>query len=469
MQQPAKQTRRTNARPAQETSPRNLPPQNIDAEASVLSSILIDTDPAALFDTLEMLAPEDFYKGAHQLIFEAVTALVNRNEPVDLITVKNNLQESGRLEAAGGAAYLAELVDTAPYAVDIRHYASIIKNKSSLRRLIQSSNEITRQCFENPADVGAVIDFAENAIFQVAEDKTSQSFFQLNQIIQTNIATIEANQGKWITGVPSGFDRLDNLTSGFQNSDLIILAARPSMGKTALALNIARNVAVNAQVPVAFFSLEMSKEQLSMRLLTAEARINAFNLRSGHASKQDWIKITDAASILDTAPIYIDDTPGLTSMVIRAKARRMKKEKQIGLIVIDYLQLMSAYKTVERRDLEISEMSRSLKGLAKELDVPIIVLSQLNRAPEQNQDKRPMLSHLRESGSLEQDADVVLFIYRDEVYNKSEDNPNRGIAEIIISKQRNGPVGKVFLQFQSSYTRFQNLATDHYPEGAESA
>ncbi|MFW6237185.1 MAG: replicative DNA helicase, partial [Desulfosudaceae bacterium] len=337
MQQPAKQTRRTNARPAQETSPRNLPPQNIDAEASVLSSILIDTDPAALFDTLEMLAPEDFYKGAHQLIFEAVTALVNRNEPVDLITVKNNLQESGRLEAAGGAAYLAELVDTAPYAVDIRHYASIIKNKSSLRRLIQSSNEITRQCFENPADVGAVIDFAENAIFQVAEDKTSQSFFQLNQIIQTNIATIEANQGKWITGVPSGFDRLDNLTSGFQNSDLIILAARPSMGKTALALNIARNVAVNAQVPVAFFSLEMSKEQLSMRLLTAEARINAFNLRSGHASKQDWIKITDAASILDTDPIYIDDTPGLTSMVIRAKARRMKKEKQIGLIVIDYL------------------------------------------------------------------------------------------------------------------------------------
>ena len=469
MQQPAKQTRRTNARPAQETPPRNLPPQNIDAEASVLSSILIDTDPAALFDTLETLAPEDFYKGAHQLIFGAVTALVNRNEPVDLITVKNNLQETGQLEAAGGAAYLAELVDTAPYAVDIRHYATIIKNKSSLRRLIQSSNEITRQCFENPADVGAVIDFAENAIFQVAEDKTSQSFFQLNQIIQTNIATIEANQGKWITGVPSGFDRLDNLTSGFQNSDLIILAARPSMGKTAFALNIARNVAVNAQVPVAFFSLEMSKEQLSMRLLTAEARINAFNLRSGHASKQDWRKITDAATILDTAPLYIDDTPGLTSMVIRAKARRMKKEKQVGLIIIDYLQLMSAYKTVERRDLEISEMSRSLKGLAKELDVPIIVLSQLNRAPEQNQDKRPMLSHLRESGSLEQDADVVLFIYRDEVYNKSEDNPNRGIAEIIISKQRNGPVGKVFLQFQSSYTRFQNLAADHYPEGAESA
>ncbi|MFP4040424.1 MAG: replicative DNA helicase [Desulfosudaceae bacterium] len=469
MPQPAQPQARSGARPAQEAKLHHLPPQNIDAEASVISSILIDTDPSALFDTLEMLAPGDFYKGAHQLIFEAVTALVSRNEPVDLITVKNNLQDTGKLEAAGGAAYLTELVDTAPYAVDIRHYATIIKNKSSLRRLIESANEITRRCFENPTDVGAVIDYAERSVFEVAEDKTGQSFYQLNQIIQTNIATIEANQGKWITGVPSGFERLDNLTSGFQNSDLIILAARPSMGKTALALNIARNVAVSSRIPVAFFSLEMSKEQLSMRLLTAEARINAFSLRSGHASKQDWIKITDAASVLDNTPIYIDDTAGLTSMEIRAKARRMKKEKQIGLILIDYLQLMTAYKTVERRDLEISEMSRSLKGLAKELDVPVIVLSQLNRAPEQNQDKRPMLSHLRESGSLEQDADVVLFIYRDEIYNKSEDNPNRGIAEIIISKQRNGPVGKVFLQFQDSFTRFHNLAAEQIPEGAEEA
>ncbi len=469
MPQTAQTQARSGARPAQETKLHHLPPQNIDAEASVISSILIDTDPSALFDTLEMLSPGDFYKGAHQLIFEAITSLVSRNEPVDLITVKNDLQDTGKLEAAGGAAYLTELVDTAPYAVDIRHYATIIKNKSSLRRLIESANEITRRCFENPTDVGAVIDYAERSVFEVAEDKTGQSFYQLNQIIQTNIATIEANQGKWITGVPSGFERLDNLTSGFQNSDLIILAARPSMGKTALALNIARNVAVSAQIPVAFFSLEMSKEQLSMRLLTAEARINAFSLRSGHASKQDWIKITDAASVLDNTPIYIDDTAGLTSMEIRAKARRMKKEKQIGLILIDYLQLMTAYKTGERRDLEISEMSRSLKGLAKELDLPVIVLSQLNRAPEQNQDKRPMLSHLRESGSLEQDADVVLFIYRDEVYNKSEDNPNRGIAEVIISKQRNGPVGKVFLQFQDSFTRFHNLAAEQIPEGAEEA
>jgi len=442
----------------------HLPPQNIEAEQSILSSILIDPDPAALFDTLEILSPEDFYKTAHQNIFEAVCGLVAKNEPVDLITVKNHLQETGLLEAVGGGAYLAELVESAPYAVNIRHYATIIKNKSVLRRLIENASTIARQCFENPTDVESVIDFAERSVFEVAEKKTNKAYFQLNQIIKSNISTISANQGKWITGVASGFERLDNMTSGFQNSDLIILAARPSMGKTAFALNIARNAAVSSGLPVAFFSLEMSKEQLSMRLLTAEARVNAFRLRSGHISKEDWIKITDAASLLDTVPIYIDDSAGLTVMEIRAKARRMKKEKNIGLIVVDYLQLMRPTTTGERRDLEVSEMSRSLKSLAKELDIPIIVLSQLNRAPEQNHDKRPLLSHLRESGSLEQDADVVLFIYRDEVYNKAEDNANRGVAEIIIGKQRNGPIGKVFLQFEASYTRFQDLATENYPE-----
>jgi len=456
-------------RPGSRTTPadpwlHNLPPQNIEAEESILSSILIDPDTAALFDTLEILSAEDFYKTAHQKIFSAIHDLVVKNQPVDLITVKNHLQEAGTLEEIGGGTYLATLVESAPYAVNIRHYATIIKNKAVLRRLIENSSEIAKKCFENPSDVESVIDFAERSIFRVAENKAGKAFFQLNQIIQTNIATIETNQGKWITGVASGFERLDNLTSGFQNSDLIIIAARPSMGKTAFALNITRNVAVSASIPVAFFSLEMSKEQLSMRLLTSEARVNAFHLRSGHISKNDWIKITDAASLFDSVPIFIDDSAGLTVMEIRAKARRMKKEKNIGLIVVDYLQLMRPTETGERRDLEVSEMSRSLKGLAKELDIPIIVLSQLNRAPEQSHDKRPLLSHLRESGSLEQDADVVLFIYRDEVYNKNEENPNRGIAEIIIGKQRNGPIGKLFLQFEPAYTRFQNLASENYPE-----
>ncbi|OQX62417.1 MAG: replicative DNA helicase [Desulfococcus sp. 4484_241] len=439
----------------------NLPPQNIEAEESILSSILIDPDSSALFDVLEVLSPEDFYKSAHQKIFSAVVRLVEKNEPVDLVTVKNALLESDELEEVGGAAFLARLVDSVPYAANVRHYATIIKNKASLRRLIENSNEIARRCFENPSDVEGVIDFAERAIFQVAEQKAGQAFFKLSQIIQGNIETIEANQGKWITGIPSGFDRLDNLTAGFQKSDLIILAARPSMGKTALALNIARNVAIDANIPVAVFSLEMSKEQLSMRLLTSEARIDTSRLRSGHIGKKDFLRITDAASVLERAPLYIDDSPGLTAMEIRAKARRLKREKDIGFVVIDYLQLMRASQPAERRDLEVSEMSRSLKGLAKELNVPILVLSQLNRAPEQSHDKRPMLSHLRESGSLEQDADVVIFIYRDDFYNKDEDNPNKGLAEIIIGKQRNGPTGKVMLQFDASITRFQNLDTQY--------
>ncbi|MFZ5564045.1 MAG: replicative DNA helicase [Thermodesulfobacteriota bacterium] len=452
---------RTEAAAVQDPLLHRLPPQNIEAEESILSSILIDPDASTLFDVLELLSAEDFYKSAHQKIFAAITALVEKNEPVDLVTVKNTLQETGDLETIGGAAYLATLVDSAPYAGNARHYATIIKNKSALRRLIENANEISRRCFDNPADVEGVIDFAERSILDVAEQKAGRDFYKLSQIISTNIETIETNQGRWITGIPSGFPRLDNLTSGFQKSDLIILAARPSMGKTALALNIARNAAIDANIPVAVFSLEMSKEQLSMRLLTSEARIDSYRLRGGHASKQDWIRITDAATVLEQAPLYIDDSPGLTSMEIRAKARRLKREKGIGLIVVDYLQLMRAYQTGERRDLEVSEMSRSLKGLAKELDIPIIVLSQLNRAPEQSTDKRPMLSHLRESGSLEQDADVVLFIYRDEVYNKSEDNPNKGIAEIIIGKQRNGPVGRIKLQFEASITRFQPYDAQH--------
>ncbi len=440
--------------------PYGLPPQNIEAEESILSAILIDND--ALLDVIEALGPEDFYRTGHQKIYEAITDLFDRAEPVDLVTLANKLKEKGQLEVVGGASYLARLVDTVPLAVNARHYAKIVHDKASLRRLIEKANAIVKRCFEERGEAEDVIDFAETAIFEISEQKARQSFYPLSKIILGNIETLEEKQGNrsLVTGVTTGFNQLDNLTSGLQNSDLIILAARPSMGKTALALNIARNAAVDANVPVAVFSLEMSKEQLSLRMLCSEARIDSSRLRGGFFSMEDWHRLTDAAGVLSESPIYIDDSPSLSAMEIRAKARRLKMDKNIGLIIIDYLQLMQGRSSAERRDLEISEISRGLKALAKELELPVMALSQLNRMLEQRTDKRPKLSDLRESGALEQDADVVAFIYRDEVYNKEEDNPRRGTAEIILSKQRNGPTGDVFLSFLNSYTRFENLASE---------
>ncbi|MGD9219984.1 MAG: replicative DNA helicase, partial [Desulfobacterales bacterium] len=324
------------------------------------------------------------------------------------------------------------------------------------------ANAISKRCFENRGDVDDIIDFAETSIFEISERKTRQGFYPLSRLIIDNIETLEEKQGNksLVTGVPMGFGQLDNLTSGLQNSDLIILAARPSMGKTALALNIARNAAVDANIPVAFFSLEMSKEQLSLRMLCAEARLDSSRMRGGFFNMDDWRRLTDAAGILSESPIYIDDSPSLSAMDIRAKARRLKLDKNIGLVIIDYLQLMQARSGLERRDLEISEMSRSLKALAKELQIPVLALSQLNRMLEQRTDKRPKLSDLRESGALEQDADVVAFIYRDEVYNQDENNPLKGTAEIILAKQRNGPTGKVHLTFLEAYTRFEVMAPE---------
>jgi replicative DNA helicase len=333
--------------------------------------------------------------------------------------------------------------------------------------LIEKANAIVKRCFKEQGNADEVIDFAEEAIFEITENKSQQAFYPISKVILGNIETLEENQGNrsLVTGVPTGFSQLDNLTSGFQNSDLIILAARPSMGKTALALNIARHAAVDANVPVAIFSLEMSKEQLSLRMLCSEARIDSARLRGGFFSMEDWHRLTDAAGVLSESPIYIDDSASLTAMEIRAKARRLKMDKNIGLIVIDYLQLMQGRVGAERRDLEISEISRALKALAKELQLPVLALSQLNRMLEQRTDKRPRLSDLRESGALEQDADVVAFIYRDEVYNKEEDNPSRGIAEILLSKQRNGPTGDVYLTFLNSFTRFENLASEEVVPG----
>jgi len=437
-----------------------LPPQSIEAEESILSAVLLDNN--ALIDIVEILSADDFYKTAHQIIFTAIEALYAKSEPVDLVTLSNILREMDSLDKIGGAAYLARLVDTVPMAVNARHYARIIRDKSLLRRLVERSNAITQRCFEDSGNVDAIVEFAQSAIFEISEDKPSQAFSPISKIIETNIDALEERQGNrsLVTGVTTGFSKLDSLTSGFQNSDLIILAARPAMGKTAFALNMARNAAIEGNVPVAIFSLEMSKEQLSMRMLCAEARVDSSRIRSGFLNQDDWNRITDAAGRLTEAPIFIDDSPDISTTSIRTKSMRMKMDKGLGLIIIDYLQLMRGDAKIERRDLEISDISRSLKILAKELNLPVIALSQLNRKLEERSDKRPQLSDLRESGALEQDADLVAFIYRDEVYNRDENNPQRGTAEIILAKQRNGPTGVAPLAFLKSYTRFENLATE---------
>ena len=434
----------------------HLPPQSLEAEESILSAILVDNN--TLLEILEILSPEDFYRSAHQKIFSAISELFSRNEPVDLVTLTNILREHDRLEEIGGAAYLANLVDTVPLAVNAQYYAKIVYDKACLRRLIEKTNSIAKRCFEDRGDVENVIDFAESSIFEISENKIRPAFYPIGKIIESNIDVLEERQGNraLVTGVATGFTKLDELTAGLQKSDLVILAGRPGMGKTALALNIAKNAAVDANIPVAIFSLEMSKEQLSFRMLSSEARIDSSRLRRGFISQDDWINITDSAGVLSQAPIFIDDSPNITALEIRAKSRRLKMEKDIGLIIIDYLQLMKSRASAERRDLEISEISRSLKALAKELDLPVVALSQLNRKLEERSDKRPQLADLRESGALEQDADVVAFLYRDELYNKDENNPNKGKAELIVSKQRNGPTGFCILTFLDTYTRFEN-------------
>jgi len=445
----------------------NLPPQNIDAEESIISAILLDNN--TLFEILDTLSSYDFYRTAHQKIFEAITELFHRGDPIDLVTLADYLKNKNQLDEIGGAVYLAKIVDTAPIPSNAPNYAKIIRDKAALRRMITAANKISNRCFEFSAEVDDIIDYAESTIFEIAENKTRPAVYPINKIIETNIdALVERRGNKSImSGVPTGFKKLNTLTSGLQKSDLIILAARPGMGKTALALNLARNVAVDAEVPVVFFSLEMSKEQLSMRLLCSEARLDSARLRDGYFSDEDWHNLTDAADVLSNAPIFIDDSPELSSLDIKTKTRRLKLEKNIGLIIIDYLQLMKSRISKERRDLEISEMSRSLKGLAKEVDIPIIALSQLNRRLEDRSDKRPQLSDLRESGALEQDADLVIFIYRDEIYNKEETNPNKGEAEIHLAKHRNGPVGVSKLTFIDKYTRFEDPAYGY--EGYDSA
>lgn len=436
-----------------------LPPQNTEAEQSILGSILLEN--GTINAALEILRKDDFYSEAHRKIFSMIVELSEKNEPVDLITLSNALKDRNQLDSIGGTSYLASLVDNVPSAANVANYSKIVKEKAILRGLIGSATEIINSCYETGSDVDQVLDRAEHRIFEISENKVRPSFYAMRDIVKTSFKSIENlfNRKELITGVATGFERIDDMTSGLQNSDLIIIAGRPSMGKTAFALNIAQYAALETQIPVAVFSLEMSKEQLAFRLLASEARVDSQRMRKGFLGEMDWPKLTEAAGRLSEAAMYIDDTPAITVLEMKAKSRRLKAERGLGLIVVDYIQLMrGGGSSRDSREQEISEISRSLKALAKELQVPVIALSQLNRKVEDRPNRRPQMADLRESGAIEQDADVIAFIYRDEVYNKADDNLEKGKAEIIIGKQRNGPTGTVKLAFLNQYTTFENLA-----------
>jgi replicative DNA helicase len=438
-------------------SSHKLPPQNLEAEQSVLGGILIENE--AINRVTEILDPDDFYRDAHHKIFNALINLSERDEPADLITLTNELRKIDQLDSIGGASYLASLIDSVPTAANIEYYAKIVKEKSILRKLIQTSTEIVTQSYEDRGDIEVFLDEAERAIFDISEKRVKPSFYSIRDVVKESFKTIERlfQKKELVTGVPSGFKELDRMTAGFQPSDLIIIAGRPSMGKTAFCLNVAQYAAIENKIPVAIFSLEMSKEQLVIRMLCSEAHVEGTRLRTGFLNESDWPKLTIAAGNLSEAPIYIDDSAALSVLELRAKARRLKSEHGMGMLIIDYLQLMKGRVRVESRQQEISEISRSLKALAKELNIPVIAVSQLSRKTEERTGNRPQLSDLRESGAIEQDADLILFIYRDEVYNRSEDNPNRGKAEVIIGKQRNGPIGKIEMAFLDKFTTFKEL------------
>ena len=419
----------------------------------------------ALDQVIELLKPEHFYLEKHQIIFSAMVDLFEQDEPLDVLTITNILQNNNDLEKVGGSTYLAQLTSIVPVTSNIVSYAKIIKEKAILRHLIEVNTDIAARCYEEQGDIELLVDQAEQAIFDIAGSKDGKGFTSIEKVVPKAFKQINDlfKRKEFITGVPTGYHDLDRMTAGLQPSDLIILAARPSMGKTSFAMNIAQNAAIENNVGVAVFSLEMSKESLVMRLLSSVGRIDSQRIRTGKLHPEDFDKLNRAVGVLSKAPIYIDDTPAISILDMRAKIRRLASKADIGLIVVDYLQLMRG-RTTDNRTQEISEISRSLKALAKEYHVPVIALSQLNRGLESRTDKRPMMSDLRESGAIEQDADLITFIYRDEVYNKSEDNPNQGLAEIIIGKQRNGPTGIVKLSFIKEITQFENLSLMEDPE-----
>ena len=435
-------------------------PHNLEAERSVLGAILLHNDAFNL--AAEVIDSKDFFRDAHRRIFDKMVKLAERGDAIDLVTLKEELGRAGELDEIGGPAYITALVDGVPRSTNVEHYARIIKEKATLRNLIFSANRILTTAYEGAEEADIILDQAEHAIFAIADDKVRDGFVSLRDLAQASLDTIEKLHAhkELITGVPTGFHDLDEMTSGLQPSDLIIVAARPSMGKTSLALNMAQHVGTKTDRTVGLFSLEMSKEQLFLRLLTSEARIDAHRLRGGFLGERDWGKLSQAIGTLSDAKIFIDDTPSIGVLEMRAKCRRLKSEHGLHLVIVDYIQLMQGRGRFENRTLELASISRSMKGLAKELNVPIVVLSQLSRAPESRSDHRPQLSDLRESGALEQDADVVVFIYREDLYGDRNQPAadTQGVAEIIIGKQRNGPTGIVRLAFIREFTRFENLA-----------
>ncbi|HYN23200.1 MAG TPA: replicative DNA helicase [Thermoanaerobaculia bacterium] len=430
-------------------------PHNADAERTVLGAVLVDN--AAFNSAAEVLTRNDFYREAHRRIFEAMAALAERSQPIDLVTLKDELIKSSALEGVGGAAYLASLLDGVPRITNVEHWSRIIKEKAVLRNLIHASTRIVQECYEAEDDPALLLDRAEKAIFDIAEHRIRQGFIGIREIVKESFRTIDqlSQSKELVTGIPTGFVDLDEKTSGLQKGDLIIVAARPAMGKTSFCLNVAQYASIKTGETVGIFSLEMAKEQLVLRMLCSDARVDSHRLRTGNLQEKDWARLAKAYADLSASRIFIDDSATLTPLEMRAKCRRLKAEHGLGMVVVDYLQLMTGAGRVENRQQEIAAISRSLKGLAKELSVPVVALSQLSRAPEARTDKRPQLSDLRESGGIEQDADIVMFIFREEEYKASEEN--RGIADIIIGKQRNGPTGTVRLAFIKEFTRFENL------------
>jgi replicative DNA helicase len=431
-------------------------PHNVDAEKAVLGAILVNNEN--YYRVLENLKPEDFYLNAHRVIYSTMVDLIEKSRAIDLVTIQDELDRSSHLEAAGGITYLASLLDGIPHLVNVDHYIEFIREKSLLRQMVNAANTMMAECFDQAQPAEDILDRAEQSLFNLSEKRIRSGFVSVRdmELAATQLLEKLYTEREMITGVASGFRDLDRLTSGLQPGDLVILAARPSMGKTALCLNIAQYVALHRNLSVGMFSLEMSKEQLLMRMLCAEARVDAHKVRTGYLGKEDFRKLIDALGRTTQAQMYIDDSSTLTVMEMRAKCRRLKAERGLNLVIVDYLQLMSSFGRVENRTQEISGISRGLKALAKELNVPVIALSQLSRAPEQRQgDHKPQLSDLRESGSIEQDADVVMFIYREEVYKPSDENA--GLADLIIAKQRNGPTGIVKLAFLREFTRFETL------------
>ncbi len=439
-----------------------VPPQSKEAEISVLGSMIIDRE--AIYAAAELLTEQDFYSTAHQKIFSGIITLSEKGEPVDLVTLSEELQSSQCLDDVGGRSYLVTLANAVPTAANVQYHSRIVREKAILRALIHTATGIVSRSFEAPSSVDEFLDEAEQQIFEIGRRGKQQGFASLKDVLVQAFDSIEKlyDEKKGVTGLSTGFTDLDRVTSGFQNSDLIIIAARPSMGKTTLALNMTQQIAVKEKMPTAFFSMEMSKEQLAQRLLCAESQIDAQNMRRGFLSQDEWQKLTRAVGPLSESPLYIDDSGNLSVMEIRAKSRRLKAEKGLQAIFVDYLQLMRGFSRAESRQQELSEISRALKALAKELQVPVIALSQLSRAVEKRPDRRPILSDLMESGGIEANADVVMFIYRESYYNRNTEQGN--IAEISIAKQRNGPTGLVELYFLDRYTKFANIAHDAIKE-----